>query len=153
MQQLIEAVEAAFARAEAHFGKPFPRPAVTLDLRGRAAGQAHHGKGQLRFNASLYRENRAAFLQEVVPHEVVHWLVWHHHDTRCRPHGREWQAMMSQVFGLAPRRTHDFAVREDSFAYRCLCMEHRLTVRRHNKVQRGQAQYRCKGCGATLVPA
>ncbi len=149
MQQLQEAVHAAFIQAEQHFA-PCPRPQVTLDLRGRAAGQAHYGKGQLRFNARLYRENQAAFLGEVVPHEVAHWLVWHHFGTRCRPHGREWQAVMTGVFGLEPRRTHDFAVQENTFAYRCRCRQHQLTVRRHNKVLRGQANYQCRLCGQPL---
>ena len=57
-----------------------PRPTVWLDLRGKSAGQAHFGRGGLRFNAQLYAENRQAFLVEVVPHEMAHWLVWHLED-------------------------------------------------------------------------
>ncbi|WKE65138.1 SprT family zinc-dependent metalloprotease [Gallaecimonas kandeliae] len=147
---LETAVAACFERAEARFGRLFKRPGVSLDLRGRAAGQAHMGKGLLRFNKALYQDNRQAFLDEVVPHEVAHWLAWQLHGSRIRPHGIEWQALMVELFGLAPKRTHDFELKERTFTYHCRCRQHQLSVRRHNKVQRGDGQYQCRYCGQQL---
>ncbi|CCK02020.1 Protein sprT [Cronobacter sakazakii 701] len=51
-------------------------------------------------------------------------------------------------------RTHQFeldSVRANTFPYRCRCQQHQLTVRRHNRVVRGETQYRCVRCGDTLV--
>ncbi|MBB3142952.1 SprT family zinc-dependent metalloprotease [Halomonas organivorans] len=150
---LLDRVEAAFALCvDVHPG--LPRPRVWLDLRGRSAGQAHFGRGGLRFNPVLLEENRHAFLVEVVPHEMAHWLVHHLEDGhRARPHGHEWRTVMRRLFGLAPRVTHRFDTARSSPAphrYRCGCREHALSARRHALVRSGRA-YRCRHCAQTLV--
>ncbi|QJQ96787.1 MULTISPECIES: SprT-like domain-containing protein [Halomonadaceae] len=150
---LHDQVEAAWRRClEVHPG--LPRPRVWLDLRGKSAGQAHYGRGGLRFNPILYRENRHAFLAEVVPHEMAHWLVRHLEEgPRTRPHGREWQTVMRQLFGLEPHVTHRFDVARASptpYRYRCTCREHFLSARRHGLANRGN-RYRCRECAQTLV--
>ena len=43
------------------------------------------------------------------------------------------------------------SVRRNTFPYRCQCQQHQLTVRRHNRVVRGEATYRCVKCGEPLV--
>lgn len=150
---LRERVEAAFALCrEVH--PTLPRPGVWLDLRGRSAGQAHFGRGGLRFNPVLFDENRHAFLVEVVPHEMAHWLVHHLQDGhRARPHGHEWRTVMRRLFGLEPRTTHRFDTGRASPAphrYRCGCREHAFTARRHALARAGRA-YRCRHCAETLV--
>ncbi|QFU00591.1 hypothetical protein FIU83_02930 [Halomonas sp. THAF5a] len=150
---LHERVEAAWRLCrEVH--PALPRPRVWLDLRGRSAGQAHFGRGGLRFNPVLLDENRLAFLVEVVPHEMAHWLVHHLEDgPRARPHGREWQTVMRRLFGLAPRTTHRFDTGRASpapYRYRCACREHGFTARRHALARRG-SRYRCRQCAQTLV--
>ncbi|MBY5922985.1 SprT family zinc-dependent metalloprotease [Ferrimonas balearica] len=151
---LLARIESCYRQAESHFDRTFPRPAVSLRMRGQSAGAAHLQDNRLRFNPVLLAENPDAFLTEVVPHEVAHLLVWHCHG-RVAPHGAQWQSMMRDVFGLVPRTRHQFdvaSVAPKTYAYRCQCQEHQLTVRRHNKVSRGQARYLCRGCGAALKP-
>ncbi|PMR70062.1 SprT family zinc-dependent metalloprotease [Halomonas heilongjiangensis] len=150
---LHERVEAAWRLCrEVHSG--LPRPRVWCDLRGKSAGQAHFGRGGLRFNPVLLAENREAFLVEVVPHEMAHWLVQHLDDGHlARPHGREWQTVMRRLFGLEPRTTHRFDTHRASPAphrYRCACREHGFTARRHALARRGH-RYRCRHCAQTLV--
>jgi SprT protein len=36
-------------------------------------------------------------------------------------------------------------------AYACACQQHRLSVRRHNKVVRGEARYHCRRCRQPLM--
>ncbi|SDJ36927.1 SprT protein [Ferrimonas sediminum] len=159
MEALTQAVEArlqwCYRRAEARLGRRFPYPQIGFTLRGMSAGAAHLADNRLRFNPVLLQENPQAFVDEVVPHEVAHLLVWQLHG-RVRPHGREWQRMMAEVFDCPPRTRHSFdvsSVGPATFAYRCDCQTHPLTLRRHNKVQRGQANYQCRRCGQALIPA
>ncbi len=62
-------------------------------------------------------ENSEAFIEEVVPHELAHLLVWKHFG-RVAPHGKEWKWMMENVLGVPARRTHQFelqSVRRNTF--------------------------------------
>ncbi len=150
---LLDRVEAAWQLCR-KYHPDLPRPKVWCDLRGKCAGQAHYGRGGLRFNPVLYRENRHAYLVEVVPHEMAHWLVRHLRDgRRARPHGHEWRTVMERLFGLPPRVTHAFDTRRASpmpYRYHCGCQDHYFTARRHALARRGR-RYRCLACAQTLV--
>lgn len=151
--EIIRRAETAWQLAqEIHPG--LPRPKIWFDLRGRSAGQAHYQRGGLRFNRTLLRENRQAFMDEIVPHEMAHWLVFHLEEgMRARPHGREWQTVMRKLYGLKPITTHRFDIARSSpapYLYRCRCeTAHRFTGRRHSLVRKG-TRYRCRVCRATL---
>ncbi|WP_404346086.1 SprT-like domain-containing protein [Vreelandella venusta] len=131
-----------------------PEPKVWFDLRGASAGQAHLGRGGLRFNPVLLADNRQAFFDEVIPHEMAHWLVFHlANGTRLKPHGREWQAVMRDLFGLVPKVTHRFDTQRSQprpYRYECGCQTHCFTARRHALVVKGR-RYRCRHCDQTLV--
>ncbi|MCL7928463.1 SprT-like domain-containing protein [Halomonas sp. ATCHA] len=131
-----------------------PSPKVWFDLKGASAGQAHLGRGGLRFNPVLLSENRRAFFDQVIPHEMAHWLVFHLQDgPRLKPHGREWQAVMRDLFGLAPDVTHRFDIKRAQrapYRYACACRQHAFTAQRHT-LARGGRQYRCRQCAQTLV--
>lgn len=150
---LLDRVEAAWQLCR-DYHPELPRPQVWCDLRGKCAGQAHYGRGGLRFNPVLYRENRRAFLVDVVPHEMAHWLVRHLSDGhKARPHGHEWRTVMEQLFGLEARVTHCFDTGRASptpHRYHCGCQEHFFTARRHSLVRNGR-RYRCLSCAQTLV--
>ncbi|MBS0849316.1 SprT family zinc-dependent metalloprotease [Citrobacter sp. JGM124] len=132
----------------------YPLPSVLYQQRGTAAGTAWLEKNEIRLNPVLLLENQQPFIDEVVPHELAHILVWKHFG-RTPPHGKEWKWMMQTVLGVTPRRTHQFAVQSvstNTFPYHCPCQQHQLTVRRHNRVIRGETQYRCTRCGQPLKP-
>ncbi|MFO6295826.1 SprT-like domain-containing protein, partial [Pseudomonas aeruginosa] len=55
----------------------------------------------------LLLENQREFIDEVVPHELAHLLVWQHFG-RVAPHGKEWKWMMEGGLGVPAPRTHRF---------------------------------------------
>ncbi len=153
-QAVMRCLREKLQQANEHLGTYYPEPKVVYQQRGTAAGTAWLESNEIRLNPVLLMENQQAFVDEVVPHELAHLLVWKHFG-RVAPHGREWKWMMETVLGVPARRTHKFevdSVRKNTFPYRCPCQQHQLTVRRHNRVLRGEAEYRCTHCGQLLKP-
>ena len=152
-QAVMRSLRDNLALANQKLNRAYPEPALVYQQRGTAAGTAWLESYEIRLNAVLLMENQQAFIDEVVPHELAHLLVWKHFG-RVPPHGTEWKWMMESVLGVPARRTHQFelaSVRRNTFPYRCPCQQHQLTVRRHNKILRGEAVYRCVHCGEPLV--
>lgn len=152
-QAVMRALRERLDQANQKLATDYPLPKVVYQQRGTAAGTAWLEKYEIRLNPVLLTENLHAFIDEVVPHELAHLLVWKRFG-RVAPHGREWKWMMESVFGIPARRTHQFelgSVRSKTFPYRCKCQQHQLTIRRHNRVLRKEAVYRCIRCGEALV--
>ena len=147
-------VSQLLAQAEQAFGRRFLMPDIMFNQRGTIAGSARLDAWQLRFQPQLLIAHYEAFEQQIIPHEVAH-LVVHQLFGRARPHGAEWRSVMQGVFKVQPRRTHNLTVEGGAgrrFYYQCRCLEpHLLTIRRHNRIRRAQASYRCKRCGSELV--
>jgi SprT protein len=154
MNELFSCVERCYALAEKRLGRSFVRPRVTLDLRGQRAGVAYLGRNLLRFNAQMYQDHAEDFLRQTVPHEVAHLLAHALYGSRIRPHGPEWQNLMTGLFGLPAKRCHDYPVvparRRTSYLYQCRCPSHiSFTAQRHAWVGKGR-QYQCLRCGTLL---
>ncbi|MCG9713867.1 SprT family zinc-dependent metalloprotease [Shewanella insulae] len=151
---ILDAVESCYQAAERQLKRSFPRPEVNFKLRGKSAGTAHLQLNKLRFNPVLLEENLEEFIHQVVPHEICHLLAYRLYG-RVKPHGKEWQALMVKLYDLTPCTTHSLntdSVAGQTFDYRCRCGVVPLSIRRHNKVQRQQTQYRCRRCKETLSP-
>ncbi|KJG06201.1 SprT family zinc-dependent metalloprotease [Photobacterium kishitanii] len=151
-KQVLTHVEYCIKHANQRLNKRLQIPTVNFNQRGKIAGTAHLQKWELRFNPILLAENPDAFLNGVVAHEVAHLVVFKLFG-RVRPHGREWQLIMTEVFNVTPKTTHNFnvsSVAGTRYIYLCPCSEYPLTIRRHNKVKRGQASYYCRKCKQPL---
>jgi len=159
-EQVVRDVTAAcLRRAGKICGRDFPSIPVSFDLSGRAAGmyRVRYGRRGIRYNPYLFAKYFDDGLTATVPHEVAHYvtdLLYGLHNVR--PHGVEWQAVMRSL-GAEPRATGYYDLtgvpvrRQRRYTYACDCATHRLTTRRHNKVHRGEALYRCRRCGVPLV--
>lgn len=148
--QIQNRVEACYQQAEAFFQRKFPRPEVSLKLRGQKAGVAHLQENKLRFNPQLYQDNPEDFLRQTVAHEVAHLVAHTVFGPRIAPHGKEWKQIMCGVYRLPPQRCHTYIVKRRAvtrFIYRCQCVdgEFPFSARRHAMVRRGQ-RYVCRRC-------
>ncbi len=138
---------------------------VRFDLRGTTAGQGGYFSDEqgfgVKFNLHLLNENWQDYLDETIAHEVAHVVVTaqykHSNGRRPKPHGREWQMVMRNVFNTEPQRTHDYDVAAcrvrtvKRYKYKCSCRTHMLTSIRHNRILRGEQVYHCRSCKGTLT--
>jgi SprT protein len=165
--KLEESVAAHVEMAERYFNTCYESFKVEINLRGRSAGQVRYSNrhqsdnktfnsARIRFNPCLLALQGDAFIAEVVPHEVAHYVAYSQFGFGIKPHGVEWQYVMRQVFASTPDVTHGYYVPSrptQSFIYHCGCEQktHNLSKVRHQKVLSGKARYLCKVCKAILV--
>ncbi|SET38694.1 SprT family zinc-dependent metalloprotease [Thorsellia anophelis] len=139
-------------------GVNYPMPLIEYDLRGRAAGLAYPQEWKIRINRLMMSENSIAFIDEVIPHELAHLIVYRYFirdlkKKNIKPHGLEWQEVMHKIFNLPSKRTHNYEVpkrKVKTFTYICGCNEFSLTAVRHNKVEENKANYICNKCKQPL---
>lgn len=151
-QAVMYTLRRCLAQAEQRLNDTLQLPQLDYRQRGTAAGTAWPQLWQIRLNPVLLQENGQAFIDDVIPHELAHLLVYRRFG-RVAPHGKEWRWMMAEILDAAPQRTHRFSVesvRGHTFPYRCVCQLHQLTLRRHNRIQRGESDYLCRQCGSAL---
>ena len=144
-----------YTQAEQFFCRHLPMPYIRLDLTGSTAGQAWPQKRLLRFNPVLLQENRVDFLSQTVAHEVAHLLAYDLYGSQIRPHGRQWQLIMTDVFGLPAHRCHQYDTSRSArkeWLYQCQCSGNVIPLGtiRHNRAQRGTV-YLCRRCKAPLT--
>ena len=152
-QLVIQKVEQSINYASSHLEQHFVLPKISFNQRGKIAGCARLQTNELRFNPVLLDDNVNAFLEEVVPHEVCHLLTFKLFG-KVRPHGKEWQNLMLELFSLKGRTYHQMdvtKVKGKSFNYRCQCGPIELGIRRHNKLLTGKQIYVCKKCRCPLT--
>jgi SprT protein len=143
------------------------KPSILFTQRGKIAGSALLQKNIIKLHPTLLAQNVDYYLDEVIAHELSHILVYQLFGQykgilrreRVKPHGLEWQTIMTEVFDLVPRVTHQLdvkAISMQSFEYECACQSVDLSLIRHNKVIRGKQVYYCKRCKqpfAEVTPA
>ena len=140
------------AKIESYLGKSLNQPEIAFNQRGKIAGAALLTKNLVRYNPKLLQENQQVFFDEVIPHEICHIAIFQLFG-KVQPHGKEWKTLMQQVFNLEGKATHRLdvtSVQGQIFNYQCQCSQHQLTIRRHNKAQKG-SQYICRSCGSQLL--
>ncbi len=143
-----------YSLAESYFSRSFQPPVVRLDLKGEIAGQAWPDQKLLRFNQTLYLENQKHFLKHVTAHEAAHLITYELYGNTIKPHGQEWQKVMTTIFGVPANRCHSYDTSRSSprpYLYRCECRGKTIPLSsiRHNRSQKGTI-YLCTECCSPL---
>lgn len=150
--QIIRKLKSGLDIAEQHFKRPFSLPTLDYSLRGTKAGIAYLQQNHIKFNRALLLENTPTFIQQTVPHELAHLIVYQAFG-QVKPHGKEWKFVMNELFQLPADTYHQFDVTNvqgKTVTYQCHCQLHHLSLRRHNKILRESAVYFCRKCKAEL---
>jgi SprT protein len=92
-QAVMRSLREHLAKANLKLERRYAEPTLVYQQRGTSAGTAWLEKNEIRLNPVLLLENQQEFIDEVVPHELAHLLVWQHFG-RVAPHGKEWKWMM-----------------------------------------------------------
>ncbi len=158
-EHTVEAETAMWvAKAETIFERKFAPVEVRFDLSGSSAGmfKASGRHCHIRYNPWLFAKYFAENLSATVPHEVAHYVIHRVYGMQqVKPHGDEWHTLMA-AFGADATVTCSFDMagipqrRQQRHLYRCECMEHELSTRRHNTVLAGRGSYVCRRCNTEL---
>jgi len=113
LRKKVEArIEECYKIAEKHFDRKFERPEVRYDIKNRFGGTATYGANLIRLNLILLVENEDHFLKQTVAHEVAHLINYHTAERKSgkklMPHGKEWKAVMTEVYKLPAHTKHTY---------------------------------------------
>lgn len=152
--RIAEKVVECIYLASSKLNCPFPIPVLEYDLVGVTAGRAFHNSWKIKFNLELAKLNFENFLNSTIPHEVAHLVEFRKFCTHG--HGPNWKYVMSHVFGLIPKRCHNYDTSTvktklyDTYLYVCSCKDYKIKTGIHRKIQMGRL-YRCRICKTPLV--
>lgn len=142
------------------YKKKFSDIEVCFDLTGHTIGmyKRQFQRKTIRYNAAVFAKYFDENFLETIPHEVAHYLVdMRFSRKRIRPHGEQWRKVMSD-FGVDAKLTANYDLSDipkrqySMIPYACGCQQHSLGIRRHNKLQKGLAEYACRQCGDVIKP-
>lgn len=104
---------------------------------------------KMSFNPKYLAEMTQAQIDNLIVHELAHFLCHLKYGNTVNAHGREWQAIMWS-YGQNPK---DYLpCIKEGYVYSCNCKkEIFLSTRRHNMIQLRKASYSCTKCNAILV--
>lgn len=135
-----------------------PKIEIDFSLKGRVAGMfcRRIGKSYFRVNLFLAKNNLDDYLRQTIPHEFCHYYVIHNFG-RVQSHGWEWKNAMRTLFGLDPKRCHNYDVSQSQgrattkYEYKCNCKTFFIGAVRHRRLKLNPFHYRCAYCNSTLT--
>jgi len=106
-EKLDKVISECYTKLEKALGHSLPRPTISFNLRGKAAGKAHLTENKIRLNRGLLMFYESEVLNQTLPHEIAHLAAWQHF--KHSGHGREWAWCMG-VLGKPPNVYHTLDV-------------------------------------------
>lgn len=149
IQRSIDKIRETLDKAKAIWGRDFPMPQVSFELRGSTAGNYSYREGKIRLNRALLLREADKFIDRTPGHEAAHLVTRHVYGPFVKPHGAEWRTVMIRL-GMKPERCHSYDVTgiagtRRHYSLFCACMEHKVGAKIARKVEMG-ARYTCRKC-------
>lgn len=151
-EQAKQAIEEAFQTAERVYGRTFPRPNVSFDIKygSNRAGDASFAKNLIRINRQLLSQNPTEIIEQTCPHEAAHLIAYHLYGVKAWNHGPYWKQVMRSL-GKSADRCHELVttsfLRKPIYQCNYCNKQGPIAMRLHNRLKAGQATLkRCK-CG------
>lgn len=147
--QVLACLRTHLTQANNILNTNYKEPKVSYKPKGSVAGCAFLTRWEIQLNSIMLNENGEKFINEVVPHELAHLITFQKFG-KVKPHGQEWQYIMSEIMKKEPKVTHNFNIKRNEYVYICNCQEHYLSPIRHNKIRKNKTSYQCRKCGTIL---
>lgn len=147
--QVLACLRTHLTQANNILNTNYQEPKVSYKPKGSVAGCAFLTRWEIQLNSIMLNENGEKFINEVVPHELAHLITFQKFG-KVKPHGQEWQYIMSEIMKKEPKVTHNFNIKRNEYVYICNCQEHYLSPIRHNKIRKNKTSYQCRKCGTIL---
>ena len=147
--QVLACLRTHLTQANNILNTNYKEPKVSYKPKGSVAGCAFLSRWEIQLNSIMLNENGEKFINEVVPHELAHLITFQKFG-KVKPHGQEWQYIMSEIMKKEPKVTHNFNIKRNEYVYICNCQEHYLSPIRHNKIRKNKTSYQCRKCGTIL---
>ena len=164
-KELLLKTHEIIEKANSVFNVSINMPYVSYKLKGRCAGQHVTSKSEIRYNVGLATENWENFLENIVIHEVAHYVTYNLYGTlRTRKgkiisHGDKWKYVMTKLGCKNIKRCHTYDVSKVSqsrtkstarFQYKCDCRFHNLKQLKHKRARLGTS-YICNVCHTKAI--
>ncbi len=113
-------------------------------------GYANYRTRNIKLNKRLHQLNLDE-LGETFIHELAHIISNDLYGKKGRGHGKNWKYTMS-LLGKEATRCHkmDVSTIVKRHAWKCNCMTHKVSTRRHSQLLRSNS-YFCKKCKSSLT--
>lgn len=147
--QVMACLRKHLTQANQLLNTEYKEPKIVYKPKGSIAGSAILNRWEIQLNTTMLFENGEKFIEEVVPHELAHLITFQIYG-KVKPHGKEWQYIMSEIMKQPPKVTHNFNFKRKEYVYICDCQEHYLSSIRHNKIEKNKISYQCLKCGSIL---
>ena len=147
--QVMACLRKHLTQANQLLNTEYKEPKIVYKPKGSIAGSAILNRWEIQLNTTMLFENGEKFIEEVVPHELAHLITFQIYG-KVKPHGKEWQYIMSEIMKQHPKVTHNFNFKRKEYVYICDCQEHYLSSIRHNKIEKNKISYQCLKCGSIL---
>lgn len=149
IQAVVEQAMFYINKAISFYPSPIQVPEIAFNMKGKMPSKTNFKAGKISFNPVLLLENWDAFMLDVIPHEVAHYVSMSVWGEKIQAHGPEWCAVMKH-FAVSPHASYDFDTvnaernQEGRHIHSCGCGVHLVSAAANEEHRK--APRHCKDC-------